>query len=237
MGIWTIIWTCISGGATAAVAVAAYLYLLVSLYPRLTLRWVWKGDPLLGDRGLRRVTFPGGRAVVYAPAPGIRRYIPTYALIKEAEGVFIRCRIHESIAYIRYDVATFDAKGKLLDVLRVSERITACGCTHGVRLPRNTAYATLVLRRVDGEYVGRDATVGYGIRGMGIYVALSAVTAAIVGYILHGSIFGILDAVWRGPWEIRSLGATLVASVLLGILGAAGVLLMHELHRKQVINK
>ena len=198
---------------------------------------MWGGDPLLGERGLRRVTFPGGRAVVYAPTPRIRRYISSYVLTKEAEGVFIRCRIHESIAYLRYDVATFDAKGRLLDVLRVSERITACGCTHGVRLPRDTAYATLVLRRVDGEYVGRDATVGYGIRGMGVYLALSTVTAVIVGYVLHGSVFGILDAVWRGSWEIRSLGATLAASALLGILGAAGVLLTHELHRRRVINR
>ncbi len=237
MDIWTILGTCISAGATALVAGVAYLYLLVSLYPRLTLRWVWRGDAHLGDRGLRRVVFPEGRAVVYAPAPKIRRFVSQYALIRREEGVFIRCKLHERIAYLRYDVAAFDAKGQLLDVLRVSERVTVGGSTREVRLPRRTAYATLILRRVDGMYEGRDASVGYGMRGMGVYAALSAVTAALVGWILHTSISDILGVVWRGSWELRSLGVTLVVSALLGLLGASGVLLSHELHRRRVINR
>ena len=237
MDIWTILGTCISAGATALVAGVAYLYLLISLYPRLTLRWVWKEGVLLGDRGLRRVVFPEGRAVVYEPAPKIRRFVPRYALIRRQEGTFIRCKIHERIAYLRYDVAAFDAKGTLLDVLRVSERVTVCGSTREVRLPRRTAYATLILRRVDGMYEGRDASVGYGLRGVGVYAALSAVTAALVGWILHTSISDILDAIWRGPWEIRSLGVTLVTAALLGLFGAAGVLLSHELHRRRVVNR
>lgn len=238
MDLWMEIWTVVSNIAVALAAMAAYLYLLGFLYPRFTLRLTRKGDLSLGDRGLRRVTFPGGRAVIYAPSPKIQRYISRYALVKRENGVFIQCRIHSRIAYLRYDVVTFDRRGRLLDVLRVSERITVSGQTRMVRLPGETAYATLTLRRVDGVYVSREAVVGYGLLGMGIYLALSTVTATAVGALLHGSISEMLTVMMgRQVWEIRSLGATLAASALLGLLGSVCVLLLHELHRERVINK
>ena len=225
---------------TVMVAIVVYVYLVSSVYPWLCMHAVWikrgQGSPR-GDRGVRRVRFPDGRGVVYEPHPALRRYVPSYALYTHNDQKYIRLSLHPKVAYIRYDVAVFNYRGRLLEVLEVSERISGEGVSRSVRLPERTAYACVVPRQVDGEYVGRDATVGYGIRGMGVYLALSTVTAVIVGYVLHGSVFGILDAVWRGSWEIRSLGATLAASALLGILGAAGVLLTHELHRRRVINR
>ena len=85
---------------------------------------------------------PEGYATVYRPAPRACTYLHRYALIRRDGSTFIKCRIHEGIAYIRYDVAAFSAKGKLLDVISVSERVTQRGYTRSVRLPRMTAYPT-----------------------------------------------------------------------------------------------
>lgn len=229
----------VENGLTILVALSIYLYLLASLYPRLTMRTVWKAGRQgngTGDRGIRKLVFPGGRAIIYRPAPKMRRFIRCYALIKQDGCTYIKCRIHERIAHIRYDVATFDRKGRLLDILGVSERITEYGQTRTVRLPRATAYACVILRKADNMYEGRDATVGYSLVGIGIYTMLSVVTAILAGYILHGSLSAILATLPLGG-HVSSLTVTLAAAAVLGGISAEWVVLMHYLHASKVINR
>ncbi len=249
----------LENGMTMLVAISVYMYLVASLYPYLTLRTVWKthspyrilgnwitgdreiqesptGDTAMADRGLRKLVFPDGRAILYEPALRMRRYIRCYALIKQDGCTFIKCRIHPRIACIRYDVATFDRKGRLLDVLNVSERVTEYGYTQTVRLPRATAYACVTLRRVDRMYEGRESTVGYSRVGIGMYMALSVITAAMMGNILHGCLAEIMETLpVRG--DISSPGLTLVAAAVLGGLSAAWVVFMHSVHAKKDINR
>lgn len=229
----------LENGMTALMVISVYLYLLVSLYPRLTMRTVWKADRQSkpsGDRGVRKLTFPGGRAVIYEPALKVRKYLRQYALIKQDGCTYIKCRIHERIAYIRYDVATFDRKGRLLDVLNVNERITEGGYTRTVRLPRATAYACVTLRKVDGMYENREATVGYSIVGITVYTALAVVTAMILGSVLHECIAEVMETLpLKG--QVTGRGITVLVAAVLGGLSAGWVVFMHHVHAKKVINK
>ena len=242
----------IGNGLTVPVALAVCLYLVVSVYPRLTLRLVWRAPteakfsirtlfkgrtkrPLLppGDRGIRKLVFPGGRAIIYEPAPKYRRYIRNYALIKQDGCTYIKCRIHSQIAHIRYDVAAFDGKGRLLDVLNVSERITEQGYTRFVRLPRATAYACVTLRKADGMYTGRDVMAGYSVASIIVYTGLSVVTAMITALILYNSMA-----------EIFSLGnmtgnkaLTLITSAVLGAVCAEWIVFRHYIHNIKGMSK
>jgi hypothetical protein len=230
---------------------AVYLYLVSSVYPMFTLRLEWRAptkerfslrrlwsnrnaSPPPGDRGERKLVFPGGRAMIYLPAPKYRRYIQRYALVKRDGCTYIRCRIHEKIAHIRYDVVTFDVKGRFLDVLHVSERITETGCTAAVRLPRNTAYACVTLRKADGMYEGNDVSTGYSVKWIMIYTVLSVVTALLAATILYRSVSEIL---YEFFYLEGSPATTLVIAGVLGAVHAAWIVLRYHLQNSKGMKK
>lgn len=226
-------------------ALAAYLYLIISVYPRLTMRAVWrsrrKGAPA-GDRGVRKLLFPGGRAIVYEPTLSVRRFIRHYALVKQDGCTYIQCRIHERIALIRYDVATFDRRGKLLDIVSVREWISEPGQTSLVRLPRETAYASVTLRKADAMYKGREKTVGYSLVGTALYAALTVVTAVAADIVLHGCLSEICGALGAagilpdgGP--VTPLATSMSFAVILGLVCAAWGVLIHYIHANKVLNR
>ena len=228
----------IQDALTVVAAMAVFLYLTAFLYPRLILRPVWLGrrDPFVtGDRGVRRVTFPGGRATVYEPIPKARRYLRRYALIKQDGCTYLRCRIHENIAYIRYDAAAFDSRGRLLDVLSVSERVTEAGYTRAVRLPRDTAYACVTLRRADGVYEDTAMLVGYSYTAMGIFAGLCVLTAALTGWLVQGSLADAFDLLgWTAG--VSGTGLSVIVAAVLGVLYAAAALQLHYLRARKVMN-
>lgn len=226
-------------------AVAVYLYLVISVYPRLTMRAVWQSrrkgkNP--EDRGVRKLVFPEGRAIVYEPSLSTRRFIRHYALIKRGGCTYIQCRIHERIALLRYDVATFDRRGKLLDIVSVREWISEPGHTAPVRLPRETAYASVTLRKADAMYKGREKTLGYTLVGTALYAGLTAVTTVFVDCILQSSLSEICAALGAagilpdgGP--VTPLSTSMSFAVILGLVSAACGVLIHYIHANKVLNR
>ena len=212
-----------------------YVYLIASVYPWLTMHWAWRRRMPYSDRGLLRVKFPEGRGVICEPQLRSRRYIPKYALFTMDGCKYVRLRVHRRVNFIRYDVVTFDAKGRLLDVLEVSERLTSEGNTRAVRLPTATAYAAVIPRQVDGEPVGKDASVGYSIVGTAIYGGLTVLTTVFVGYMLHTELTYLMTSLYNRTPE--SLGRTLIVSLLVGIACAAWMVLMHYLHAIRKIDR
>lgn len=227
--------------AVAVVAVPVYVYLLVSVYPRLIMRLteVRGRRPIeasCGDRGRRRVLFPEGRGTVYEPAPAVRRYMPAYALFVREGATYMRCRIHPRIAYIGYDVLAFDRRGRLMDAVRVSERITAEGYTRAVRLPTNTAYARVILRQVDGVYTGKEKAVAYAPVGVAVYAGLTVLTTVVVGWLLYDGLNTVMSDLLPFAQRMSAISALLIA-FLVGALTAAGMLGLFYMHTKRVLNK
>ncbi len=212
-----------------------YVYLVASVYPWLTMHLAWCQKKTCPDRGLLRVRFPEGRGVVCEPSPRVRRYIPRYALFTSEGSKYIRCRVDRRVNYIRYDVVTFDRRGRLLDVLEVAERLSSEGATRAVRLPTDTAYACVIPRKVDGEYLGKEMAVGYAPLGIGIFTGLTVLTTVFVGNVIHGELTYIFSEL--GGMEPTGLGGVLFASVLLGTVCAGWVVFMHCLHAIRKINR
>lgn len=230
--------SCIQSAAVVLVVVTVYVYLVSSVYPWLTMHLVWmpkRGFPGWGDRGVARVRFPEGRGVVYEPDPRVRRYVPRYALFTQNGNKYIRLRVNRRTAYIRYDVAVFDSRGRLLDLLEVSERIASEGVTRAVRLPASTAYACVIPRRVDGVYTCREWIVGYSLTGTGILAGLTVLTTVAVGYMLHDELTYLMSTLTNQVPVTP--GRTLAVSALLGILCAGWVVLMHGIHTVRRINR
>ena len=223
---------------TVMVAIVVYVYLVSSVYPWLCMHAVWikrgQGSPR-GDRGVRRVRFPDGRGVVYEPHPALRRYVPSYALYTHNDQKYIRLSLHPKVAYIRYDVAVFNYRGRLLEVLEVSERISGEGVSRSVRLPERTAYACVVPRQVDGEYVGREVTVGYSLAGIIVLTVLTVATTMATRYILYGEFSYVMTELLG--LETISLLRTMLVSLLTGVACAAWMLFMYYLHTIRKLNR
>ena len=216
-----------------------YVYLVGRVFPyltmHLTVRLPERGMYPEGDRGIRRVKFPDGRAVIYEPIPEIRRFMPEYALIKREGVTLIKCRIHENIRHIRYDVAAYDARGRLLDVLGVRELITERGYTRSVRLPRNTAYVRMILRKADGMYEERRKTVGYKFAGMGILWALTMLSTLVTGVLIYDSLTVLTELLLYR--EIMPFGSYVLLTLAMGVLSGFWIMWMYSLQRKKVLNR
>ena len=221
----------IQSAATILAAVCIYVYLVASVYPWLTMHPAWRKKIPYTDRGVKRVKFPTGRGIVCTPDLRVRPYVPQYALFTDGGKKYIRLQTHKRVNYIRYDVVTFDGRGRLLDVLEVSERLSTEAMTRAVRLPTATAYACVIPRKVDGEYVGEKLAVGYSVAGTVTCAALTVVTTALVGVLLHGELVFLLESL------TISLPAAIALSTLLGVLMAGWILLMHYRHAARRINR
>ncbi len=225
----------IENAVVLMIALTLYLYLVPSVFPQLTLKPMWKatrrGKAQLEERGVRKLVFPEGRAIIYEPAPKIRHFIHRYALIKQDGCMYIKCRVHDRVAFIHYDVAAFNRAGRLLDVLSVSERILEQGHTRTVRLPRETAYVSVTLRKVDKMYLDRSVTLKLSPAGVWTCVVLTALAAMALGFVANRTINAML-----APWPLRvgisNLGVTLVFAAIFGVLNALWIVYRY---RKRVV--
>ena len=226
----------IQSAVTIIAAICIYTYLVASVYPWLTMRLAPRKKFPLPDRGLTRVRFPKGRGMICEPDLSARRYIPRYALFVKDGKKYIRLQVHERVNYIRYDVLTFDRRGRLLDVLEVSERLTSAGSPRAVRLPAATAYASVLPRQVDGEHTGKDLAVVYSPIGIAVFTVLTVLTTVFVAFLIRNEIPNLLyygDEFLIYP----PAGKTFILSVVLGAVNALWVVLMHYLHAIRRINR
>ncbi len=220
----------------ALVMTVIYVYLVASVYPWLTMHLAWRKKKPYTERGLLRVRFPEGRGIVYQPDPRVRRYVPEYALFTFEEKKYIRLRVDKRVNYIRYDVVTFDRRGRLLDVQEVSERLASAGSTRAVRLPAETAYASVIPRQVDGEYTGKEMAVVYSPVGIAVYTGLTVLTTVVIAFFIRNELPNLM---YYNDSFIAyfNKGVTLILSVLLGAVNALWVVLMHYLHALRKINR
>lgn len=215
-----------------------YVYLVGFLLPRITMgvtvRFKSTSPYPEGDRGTRQVTFSDGRAVIYEPAPKMRPYLPRYALIKREGCTFIKCQLHEKALHVKYDVVTYDRRGRLLDVVGVEELVTERGYTKTVRLPRDTAYARVILRKVDGMYEDCSPVVGYRFVGMAILCGLTVCATCVLGFLYYDGLSTILEIL-----DIGTMMPVLPYCLLVwlsGVGAAMWMMLMYRLRRGKVLN-
>ncbi len=226
---------CIGKSMIAIAAVYMYIYLTCSVYPWLTMRLVWKSERYQ-VRGLRRVKYDGGRGVVYQGALHVRKYIYKYAIYTEGEDKCLRCQINPRIQYMRYDVISFDSRGRLLDVVCVSEKIKNAGGTEIVMLPTRTSFAYVVPRVVDGMYESRERVLRYSRAGSLVFLGLCVLTTLVMTYFVYdglSTVFGYMYR-WFEPVEPTFLFGRAVLYAL--ICGSLALLSYHR-HSVKVINR
>ncbi len=229
----------IEKGVLAILALAAYICLVGSVYPWLCMRIsLRKRDgAVAGVRGLRRVTFPEGRGVVYEPALPGRRYIPQYAIFTEGSGIYLRCQTHPKVHFLRYDALAFDARGRLLEALSVEEWIRQPGQTRLVILPTGTAYVRVIPREADDVFTGRERLFTAAPMPMIIYSALTVVTTVAMSLLVWDAVVSVLALFAPEGVVNASVSTVLVASVLCGLATAGFTVLGYFMRNVRVMNQ
>lgn len=210
-----------------------YIFLLTRTIPQLSLKHRSVGVNTR-DRGIKKYTFEGGRAVVYEPELIYRKYVPQYMLLSKNRDKFIRCRINPQIRHIKYDVVVYDNRNKLIDIIGVEERVNRQKYTTSVLLPPETSYARLILRRVDNMYSSTEVKVRYSTVSIIVCAALIIAATVALGFCISHCFTDLWQYL---VFEPLKKGKIFIHSSALGAIVAALILRIYMKKNVKVTNR
>ena len=173
----------------------AYAFVLGTVIPKYFLVLEYKGG--VNGRGLRKFTFPGGRAVTYEPHPAQRRFIPTYALIFKDGFKYLKIKASPSVYFLNYDVVAFDTVGRVLDIINVKEHISKNESAKSVIIPEDTSYVSLILYKVNGRVFEKKPPYRLNPFKKWIYMLTVIASTFAATYVMVSNINMVLDLVYE----------------------------------------
>lgn len=126
------------------------------------------------DRGLKKYTYPDGRAVSYEPHPSIRKYINRYILLTSNGYKFFKCRLDTEVKHTDFSVIMFNSKNRVIDVLDVKVTNNLGNETQMIELHKDTSYVSVVLDSVNGMGIEHPNTLECKLWKLFAYVAAAS---------------------------------------------------------------
>jgi hypothetical protein len=205
------------------VSLFIYVLLVSCVFPRL-LDTEGKAFTEL-DRGIKRYTFPNGRAIVYETVGDTARYVKKYVLSAIDGQKYISCSVDKKIASLEYEVTAYGADDGQIETVEVKEKLGVDGRTAELLLPLDTAYVSIRLLKVDGVYPDAKANK---LDAMAIvtYVALTVATTAGELFTIKKLLVDIFELTLRFSKTVpdAGYGFTLLTALLAGaVVACAGV--------------
>lgn len=209
-------------------SIGIYVFLVGTVLPSLLLRFKC---PVM-DRGLKKYTYPNGRGILYEPHPALRKHISSYVLFVDEGVKYVRCRWTNEVERVGYRVVAFDRRGRVADVLKVTDVIGPAGCSRRVSLPKETSYVTLLLDSVNEAKVESHASLTFDkVRGIVFACLVLALTVA-EAFAIRATVLGVFDVLRRfiaGLPELKiSALLVLIASAAIGAVGLLAMLLKNR---------
>ena len=127
-----------------------YIFAIAEFMPRFLLSPSYQKH-VPTDKGVGKYKFPEGRGVVCVPDEKYKSYLKEYALFLYKNKKYIKCRLSDETVSIRYEVAVYNYKNRLIRVIDLAENIEVKGESKTVRLPDNTAYVSVILKAVNEQ--------------------------------------------------------------------------------------
>lgn len=169
-----------------------YAFLVGMLFPSLLLKPKFKGEEAR-DRGLKKYTFDGGRAIVCRPDVRSSKYIEQYILSSNNGEKLLKCKTDHRVHDLKYDVVCFDASDKVIDVLSVSDGVDENNCTNAVVLDSETAYVNVIAKTVNGAKVSKTPTIKYSSVPTTLYVVLSSLCTVVQVLMIKSVVLYFID--------------------------------------------
>lgn len=198
------------------VSLFIYVLLVSCVFPRLLDGGGKAGTEL--DRGIKRYTFRGGRAIVYETVGSTVRYIKKYAL-SEIEGQkYLTCSVDKGISSLEYRVTAYGADDVQIETVSVKEQLGEDGRTAELLLPIDTAYVSILLEKADGVSLNGSAKKA-APSTVATYAALTVAATAAEMLVIKKLLVDIFELALNYSRTVHSsgYGFTLVTAILVGI--------------------
>ena len=208
------------------VSVIIYIALMTMVLPKGILKVVYKvNEPT--DRGSKKCLFEGKNCIVYNSSKENRQYIKQYILLQEEGYKSLKCKLAPLVDYLDYDVVLFDRYNKVFGVINVKEDILGFELTRSTRLPDETAYVRIVIRKVNKLTLTKKPLVkikGGSIFGFGLVATLMT---AIEAFIVRACCSYSFGGLFRESFISSTQGILFIGilAVVTGIIGAVAVAL------------
>jgi hypothetical protein len=164
-----------------------YVLAVGYIYPKTLLKLGFYTS-LSTDRGIKTFTFPEGRAVVYEPHPVYRKYIDQYMLFVEGGYKYVKCHVFPEVSLLSYDVYMFDSANKVIDVIRITERIDRSDMGANILLHENTSYVKIILKKVNNTIIKTKPVAFMRRRQVAFFYSLTVLTTVIEALIIRSGL-------------------------------------------------
>lgn len=213
-------------------SVVAYVFVMKTVLPRFVIKRRYFIADKLG-RGMKKYVSGSDRAIVYEPAPALRKYIKKYALIESGGHKYFKCLADEFVRTVQYSIVMIDNRNRVIDVLEVDEspnRSTMCG---PIFLHSSTSYIALTVHAVNERLLEDSATSYYLARDVGLYALAVGVLSFMEMMTASNLISTMINAASAGSVDLGGGHGSLVwPSILIGALAA--VILLFNCSKKNV---
>ena len=171
--------------------------------------------PEITDRGIKKFTFPEGRGVLYEPDIKYRRFLKKYLLFEYKGKKYIKCRLSESVISLRYEVAVYDNKSRLIKIIEVAENVPSKCETKNVELPSNASYVSVILKLVN-ETHAFDTLRSFSMKKIALFSAITTALTVIYGLMVRALLFSI-DKLVEGSFSM-SIGLNVIFSLIVSAI-------------------
>lgn len=207
---------------TLVLSIVAYAAIMSRILPEFVLRVSYNFTPLLG-RGLKKFTYPDGRAVVYEAQPSVRKYVERYALFTLDGFKYLQLMLGSGVLDYSATVLMIDNRNKVIDTLAVSEVTGGAIKSRQIRLHDRTSYVAISVSRVNGSGLAEPKYAYTKLIWIAAYFVLAATASFMLFWHMHytaSEIFRIFGGVMPGRIGLSFFVAPslLIGASTLGVL-------------------
>ena len=202
-------------------SVILFIALMTLVLPKYMLKVAYKVNKPT-DRGVKRCLFEGKHCIVYDSSRENKAVIKQYSILQEDGYKTLRCKLTQDVEYLDCDIVLFNRYNKVFKVVNVKEDILGMAMTRATRLPDETAYVRIIIRRVNRTVIKRKPPVK--VTGFSIFM-FSLVTVALTAletFVVRACCSYCFGDVYRESFISSSEGLVfiIVLSAMTGIVGA-----------------
>lgn len=206
------------------VSVILFVSLMTLVLPKYMLKVSFKiGEAC--DRGVKKCIYRGKHCMVYDSAKENKPMIKQYLLLQEDGYKTLTCRVTPHVEYLDYDVVLYNRYNKVFKVINVKEDIVGVETTRATRLPNETAYVRIVVRRVNRTPMRKKPIVKIKRKSIFLFSLVAIILTAIEAFVVRACCSYCFGDVYRESF-IASTEGLLTIGVLalaMGLLGGISV--------------
>ena len=214
---------------------ALFLVLEMLVFPKIFLRSKYSIGAT-SDRGIRKYkTSEDGLYYVYEPSWLVRKFIKQYVIAATPDGrKTLTCMVAEGVEYAEYDAVLFDASNRVCKILSVQQLFKNGVYAEEIELPPETAYATLVLNRINNRALPHAARSRISAGKLAGYGLSTCVTAMVTAVCINLSFAHLFGKVFRETYaaamgrHVAVVAVALVASVACTALLSLALILKNK---------